>query len=43
MKDYVKLKKFNLNLDVMELKIELDSEVLSKINEYLIKFQQKGL
>jgi tetraacyldisaccharide 4'-kinase len=43
MKDYVKLKKFNLNLEVIELKIELDLEVLNKINEYLIKFQQKGL
>jgi tetraacyldisaccharide 4'-kinase len=43
MKDYVKLKKFGLNLEVIELKIELDLEVLNKINEYLIKFQQKGL
>ncbi|EDM23936.1 tetraacyldisaccharide 4'-kinase [Caminibacter mediatlanticus TB-2] len=41
-KDFVKLKKFNLNLDVITLKVEIKKDVLRKIEEYLIKFQQKG-
>ena len=41
-KDYVKLKKFNLNLAVIKLKLEIKKDVLRKIEEYLIKFQQKG-
>ncbi len=41
-KDYVKLKKFPLNLQVIDLQIELKKEVLEKIENYLIKLQQKG-
>jgi len=41
-KDFVKLKDFGLNLGVMELQIELNEEVLEKIENYLIKLQQKG-
>jgi tetraacyldisaccharide 4'-kinase len=41
-KDYVKLRNFPLNLEVIELDIELKKEVLEKIEKYLIKFQQKG-
>jgi tetraacyldisaccharide 4'-kinase len=42
MKDYVKMKKFPLNLEVMRLEIDLKKEILDKIEKYLIKFQQKG-
>ena len=38
-KDYVKLKNFPLNLKVMELEIELDKELIKKIDEFLLKFQ----
>jgi len=41
-KDFVKLKKFPLNLKVMDLKIEVKEEVLKQIEKYLIKFQEKG-
>jgi tetraacyldisaccharide 4'-kinase len=42
MKDYVKLKKFPLNLSVIELNIDINKDVLNKIENYLIKLQQKG-
>ena len=41
-KDYVKLKKFPLSLKTIDLIIELNSDILDKIEKYLIKFQQKG-
>lgn len=41
-KDYVKLKKFKLNLKVIDLKLDINKNVLDKIEKYLIKFQQKG-
>jgi len=37
MKDYVKLKKFDLKLEVMELKIEINENILKQIEQYLIK------
>jgi tetraacyldisaccharide 4'-kinase len=40
-KDYVKLKKFNLDLEIIELKFKINSEVIKKIEQYLIKYQQK--
>ena len=41
-KDYVKLKKFPLKLRLIDLKIDLDKDMIKKIDEFLIKFQQKG-
>ena len=41
-KDYVKLKKFNLDLEVIDLKIEIDKNVLEQIEQYLVKFHKKG-
>lgn len=41
-KDFVKLKDFGLNLEIMELRVWLEDEVLEKIEKYLIKFQKKG-
>jgi len=37
-KDYVKLKKFGFNLKVIELEFEISNEVLTKIEEYLVKY-----
>jgi tetraacyldisaccharide 4'-kinase len=42
MKDYVKLKKFPLDFRVIKLQMELNQDILDKIEKYLIKFQQKG-
>jgi tetraacyldisaccharide 4'-kinase len=42
MKDYVKLKKFDLNLKVIELNIVINSDILEQIEQYLIKLQKKG-
>ncbi len=36
-KDYVKLKKFNLNLKVIELDIDIKKEILDKISKAIIK------
>jgi len=41
-KDYVKLKKYNLNLEVMDLEVELNENVIKQIDNYLIKLHQKG-
>ena len=38
-KDYVKLKKFPLNLKIIELNVKIAPEVIKKIDDYLIKFQ----
>ena len=38
-KDYVKLKKFPLNLKVINLEISLDKKLIKKIDNFLIKFQ----
>ena len=38
-KDYVKLKKFPLNLKVIELEVRLDEKLIKKIDEFLLKFQ----
>jgi len=42
MKDYVKLKKFPLNLKIINLNVKIPKNVLNQIDEYLLKFQQKG-
>jgi tetraacyldisaccharide 4'-kinase len=42
MKDYVKLKKFNLNLKVIELNTVINKEILKQIEQYLIKLHKKG-
>jgi tetraacyldisaccharide 4'-kinase len=41
-KDYVKLCKFNLNLKVIELNIEIKKDILSQIEQYLVKLHKKG-
>jgi len=41
-KDYVKLKKFGLNLKIIKLDIKVNKEILDKIDEYLLKFHKKG-
>jgi len=38
-KDYVKLKKFGFNLKVIELEIKISNEVMTKIKEYLVKYE----
>jgi tetraacyldisaccharide 4'-kinase len=38
-KDYVKLKKFGFNIKVIELEFEISNEVMSKIKEYLVKYE----
>ena len=38
-KDYVKLKKFPLNLRVMDLEVELNKNLIKQIDEFLLKFQ----
>jgi len=38
-KDYVKLKKFGFNLKVIELEFEISNEVMTKIKEYLVKYE----
>jgi len=38
-KDYVKLKKFSLNIQIMELNVKIPYKVIKKIDDYLIKFQ----
>jgi len=42
MKDYVKLKKFNLNLKVIELNVEINKDILNQIEQYLVKLHKKG-
>jgi len=42
MKDYVKLKKFPLNLRIIDLNVKIPKNLLNQIDEYLLKFQQKG-
>ena len=37
-KDMVKMKNFNLPLSILDLDVEIKSEVKSKINEYLVNF-----
>jgi tetraacyldisaccharide 4'-kinase len=41
-KDYVKLKKFGLNVKIIEMELEINKEILNKIDEYLLKFHKKG-
>jgi tetraacyldisaccharide 4'-kinase len=41
-KDYVKLKQFGLNLKIIDMKLDINKEVLDKIDEYLLKFHKKG-
>ncbi len=41
-KDAVKLEKFPIEINVLELEMAIKEDVLSKIEEYLIKFQEKG-
>jgi tetraacyldisaccharide 4'-kinase len=41
-KDYVKLQKFPLNLNVIDLRVKLNGEIYNQIENYLIKLQQKG-
>ena len=38
-KDYVKLKKFPLNLKIMDLEIGLNQQLIKQIDDFLIKFQ----
>jgi len=38
-KDYVKLKKFPLNLSVIDLEVELKKDLIKQIDEFLLKFQ----
>jgi len=38
-KDYVKLQKFGFNLKVIELEFEISNEVITKIKEYLVKYE----
>ncbi|ACM92489.1 tetraacyldisaccharide 4'-kinase [Nautilia profundicola AmH] len=42
MKDYVKLKEFNLNLKVIELNVEINKGILNQIEQYLVKLHKKG-
>ncbi|WP_456479399.1 tetraacyldisaccharide 4'-kinase [Nautilia sp.] len=42
MKDYVKLKQFNLELKVIELNIRINKNILKQIEHYLIKLHKKG-
>jgi len=37
-KDFVKLKKFNLNIKVIKLNLEISDEVIEKIDKYLVKY-----
>jgi len=37
-KDYVKLQKFDLDIEVIELKFKINREVIQKIEQYLIKY-----
>jgi len=38
-KDYVKLKKFGFNLKIIELEFKIFDEVMTKIKEYLVKYE----
>jgi len=38
-KDYVKLQRFGFKLKVIELKFEISDEVITKIKEYLVKYE----
>jgi tetraacyldisaccharide 4'-kinase len=38
-KDYVKLQKFGFNIKVIELEFEISNEVITKIKEYLVKYE----
>ena len=42
MKDYVKLSKFNLNLNVIELNVVINENILKQIEQYLVKLHKKG-
>ena len=42
MKDYVKLKQFNLNLKVIELNVDINKKILNQIEQYLVKLHKKG-
>ncbi len=42
MKDYVKLRKFNLTLKVIELNIAINKNILNQIEQYLVKLHKKG-
>jgi len=42
MKDYVKLSKFNLNLKVIELNVNINGNILKQIEQYLVKLHKKG-
>ncbi|GAB6074693.1 tetraacyldisaccharide 4'-kinase [Nautilia lithotrophica] len=42
MKDYVKLKEFNLDLKVIELNVEINKKILNQIEQYLVKLHKKG-
>ena len=42
MKDYVKLRKFNLNLRVIKLNIVINEDILKQIEQYLVKLHKKG-
>ena len=41
-KDAVKLEKFPLSFNVIKLRVNIKKDVVNKIEEYLIKFQEKG-
>jgi len=38
-KDYVKLEKFGFNIKVIELEFEISDEVITKIKDYLVKYE----
>jgi tetraacyldisaccharide 4'-kinase len=42
MKDYVKLRKFNLNLKVIELNVTINENIVKQIEQYLVKLHKKG-
>ena len=42
MKDYVKLRNFNLNLNVIKLNIAINKDILEQIEQYLVKLRKKG-
>ena len=41
-KDFVKLKKFDLKLKVIDLQIEIEEKIFREIEQYLLKFYKKG-
>ena len=42
MKDYVKLKKFDLNLKIIALSVKINKNILNQIEQYLVKLHKKG-